>query len=218
MFTLTNSLQAAIQGIIFVLLGYMSYTYFSSKREHSKLFGMGLLLLALSYASWACATLLWTNPFIEYLNLSYILQIASIFVFLGCGIYLAPHKYQKILNYVLIAVAVISAGYLVINPLLNGAFIYSLRYYLSFQNQTTITVFAIIMALSLIFASFAVNSREKVMFELNLKNVLFILLALSLALGFTAYNDTLRNINSIALLVITIILTVTHVRLSTKAE
>ena len=106
MLNLSNSVQAAIQGIIFLLLGYTAYTYFFSKQSHAKLFGLGIAFVALSFASWSMATLLWTNPFIEYKSLSYTLLIASILVFFGCSAYLAPAKYQRVIQIAVISIAV----------------------------------------------------------------------------------------------------------------
>ena len=176
----SNSIQAAVQAIVFLLLLYVAYSYFASKTERARLFGLGIVFLSLSYASWAAATLLWTNPFIEYKTLAYTLQIASILVFLGCSVYLAPKKYQRALDIFVVVLAALIATYLFINPILDGSFVYSLRYYLSFQNEPTITIFSVIMALSLIFASFAIGSEKSGRFKLDLKRALFIVLAIKI--------------------------------------
>lgn len=214
MFTITNTLQASLQGIIFVLLGFIAYTYFSSKQEHGKLFGMGLLLLALSYASWACTTLLWTNPFIDYKTLAYTLQLASILVFVGCAINLTAQKYHKILTSVLIGLSAAIGIFMIINPFLSGAFIYSLRYYLSFADSATVNVYAIIMAISLILASFSVEPKKPGTHFLNSKKTGFIILSICLAISVTSYDDNIRLINAIILLIDLVILSINHLNIS----
>ncbi len=214
MFMVSNSIQAAVQAIVFLLLLYVAYSYFASKTEHARLFGLGIVFLSLSYASWAAATLLWTNPFIEYKTLAYTLQIASILVFLGCSVYLAPKKYQRALDIFVVVLAALIATYLFINPILDGSFVYSLRYYLSFQNEPTITIFSVIMALSLIFASFAIGSEKSGRFKLDLKRALFIVLAISLAISYSSYSDSVRLINTVVLLVDCTLLTFSHINVS----
>ena len=210
----SNSIQAAVQAIVFLLLLYVAYSYFASKTEHAKLFGLGIVFLSLSYASWAAATLLWTNPFIEYKTLAYTLQIASILVFLGCSVYLAPKKYQRALDIFVVVLAALIATYLFVNPILDGSFVYSLRYYLSFQNEPTITIFSVLMALSLIFASFAIGSEKSARFKLDLKRALFIVLAISLAISYSSYSDSVRLINTVVLLIDCALLSFSHINVS----
>lgn len=214
MFAVTNSIQAAVQAIVFLLLLYVAYSYFASKTEHAKLFGLGLVFLSLSYASWAAATLLWTNPLIEYKTLAYTLQIAAILVFLGCSVYLAPKKYQRALDIFVIVLSALIAIYFFINPILDGAFVYSLRYYLSFQNEPTITIFSILMALSLIFACFSIGSEKAGRFKLDPKRALFIVLAITLAISYSSYSDTVRLINTAVLLISCVLLTFSHINVS----
>ena len=214
MFTITNTLQASLQAIVFVLLGFIAYTYFSSKQEHGKLFGMGLLLLALSYAAWACTTLLWTNPFIDYKTLAYTLQLASILVFIGCAINLTAQKYHKVLNWILIGLSVAIGIFMVINPFLSGSFVYSLRYYLSFADSATVNIYAIIMAVTLILASFSVEQKKPSVGFLNSKKAGFIILAICLAISVTSYDDTLRSINAIILLIDLVVLAINHLNVS----
>lgn len=210
MLTASNSLQTAVYAIIFLLLAYVAYSYFTIKKAHAGLFGLGMLFLALSFASWACAIQLWTNPFIEYRNLSYVLQLAAILTFLGCSVSLAPKRYQKLLNWAVIGIAAIVAIYLTVSPMLNGAFIYSLRFYLSFQNEPTIIVFAVLLALSLIMAVFSLNHESDKVFKLDFRSICFVVLALCLAIGFSSYSDYVRNINIIVLLIDSVLLAISH--------
>lgn len=214
MFSVSPTLQAALQGIVFVLLAFISYTYFVSKQQHAKLFGMGLLLLGLSYASWIGSTLLWTNPFVEYKSLAYIFQLASILVFIGCAINLTANRYHKVLNYILIALSVLIGVFMVINPFLSGAFIYSLRYYLSFADSATINVYAIIMAIALVLASFSVEPKKPQAHFLNSKKVGFIVLAICLAISITSYNDNIRFFNAIILVTDLVFLAINHLNIS----
>ena len=214
MFTITNTLQASLQVIIFVLLGFIAYTYFNNKQEHAKLFGMGLILLALSYASWACSTLLWTNPFIDYKTLAYTLQLASILVFIGCAINLTAQKYHKALNWALIGLSVSIGVFMIINPFLSGSFVYSLRYYLSFADSATVNVYAIIMAISLILASFSVEPKKPGVGFLNSKKSGFIILAICLAISVTSYDDTVRSFNAVILLADLVFLAINHLNIS----
>lgn len=214
MFTVTPTLQAALQTIVFALLAFISYTYFASKQQHAKLFGMGLLLLALSYASWIGSTLLWTNPFIEYKSLAYVFQLASILVFIGCAINLTASRYHKVLNYSLIALAGLIGAFMVINPFLSGAFVYSLRYYLSFTDSATVNIYAIIMAIALVLASFSVELKKPQAHFLNSKRLGFIILAICLAISMTSYNDNIRFFNGIILVIDLIFLAVNHLNIS----
>jgi hypothetical protein len=214
MFSVSPTLQAGLQTIVFVLLAFISYTYFVSKQQHAKLFGMGLLLLGLSYASWIGSTLLWTNPFVEYKSLAYIFQLASILVFIGCAINLTANRYHKVLNYILIALSVLIGVFMVINPFLSGAFIYSLRYYLSFADSATLNVYAIIMAIALVLASFSVEPKKPQAHFLNSKKVGFIVLAICLAISITSYNDNIRFFNAIILVTDLVFLAISHLNIS----
>jgi len=214
MFSVSPTLQAGLQTIVFVLLAFISYTYFVSKQQHAKLFGMGLLLLGLSYASWIGSTLLWTNPFVEYKSLAYIFQLASILVFIGCAINLTANRYHKVLNYILIALSVLIGVFMVINPFLSGAFIYSLRYYLSFADSATVNVYAIIMAIALVLASFSVEPKKPQAHFLNSKKVGFIVLAICLAISITSYNDNIRFFNAIILVTDLVFLAISHLNIS----
>ena len=214
MFSVSPTLQAGLQGIVFVLLAFISYTYFVSKQQHAKLFGMGLLLLGLSYASWIGSTLLWTNPFVEYKSLAYIFQLASILVFIGCAINLTANRYHKVLNYILIALSVLIGVFMVVNPFLSGAFVYSLRYYLSFADSATVNVYAIIMAIALVLASFSVEPKKPQAHFLNSKKVGFIVLAICLAISITSYNDNIRFFNAIILVTDLVFLAINHLNIS----
>ena len=214
MFSVSPTLQAGLQTIVFVLLAFISYTYFVSKQQHAKLFGMGLLLLGLSYASWIGSTLLWTNPFVEYKSLAYIFQLASILVFIGCAINLTANRYHKVLNYILIALSVLIGVFMVINPFLSGAFIYSLRYYLSFADSSTVNLYAIIMAIALVLASFSVEPKKPQAHFLNSKKVGFIVLAICLAISITSYNDNIRFFNAIILVTDLVFLAISHLNIS----
>lgn len=206
-----NALQSLVQIVVAILLLYIAYTFIVSKQEHSKLFGLGLVFLGLSFASWSANTLLWTNPFIEYKQLAYTLQIASIFTFLGCAVYLCKPRYQRVLNICLLVLASAVALFLLASPYLSGALFYSLRYYLSFADPGTIFFYAVVMSISLVLASFTVPaSKAKSANMLDATRVGFIILALSLGLSLTAYDDTIRNINTIVLLVDVCYLAIQH--------
>ena len=214
MLALSNTLQAVLQFVIFMLLAFVAYTYFAGRQQHGKLFGMGLSLLALSYACWAATTLLWVNPFVEYKSLAYIFQLSSILVFAGCAINLTAQKYHKVLNYLLIGLAVVIGVFMVINPFLSGAFVYSLRYYLSFADSATVNVYAIIMAISLILAAVSVEPKKPNAHFLNSKKIGFIILAVCLAVSLTSYDDTIRTLNAILLLADLVFLTISHLNIS----
>lgn len=214
MFSLTNTLQASLQGITFLLIGFVAYTYFNNKQAHGRLFGTGLTLLALSYACWGAATLLWTNPFIEYKTLAYTFQLASILVFVGCAINLTSNKYHKALNYILIAITLALAVFMAVSPFLSGPVFYSIRYYLSFSDSATVNVYAIIMAIALILAAFSVEPKKPDTHFLNSKKIGFIVLAICLAISITSYDDTIRAINGLILLADLVYLCVAHLNIS----
>lgn len=203
-----------MQGITFLLIGFIAYTYFSNKQAHGKLFGLGLTFLALSYACWGAATLLWTNPFIEYKTLAYTFQLASILVFVGCAINLTPSKYHKILNYGLIALTIALAIFMALSPFLSGPIFYSVRYYLSFSDSATVNVYAIIMSIALILAAVSVEPKKPDSHFLNSKKIGFIILAVCLAVSITSYDDTIRTVNGIILLADLVYLCIAHLNIS----
>ena len=95
-----------------------------------------------------------------------------------------------------------------------GALIYSLRYYMSFADSATVNVYAIIMAISLILASFSVEPKKPGTHFLNSKKTGFIILSICLAISVTSYDDNIRLINAIILLIDLVILSINHLNIS----
>ncbi len=197
MYTTINSVQAIFIGLNILFFGYIAYKFIAVKNSTYRLFGYGMVLIALVELCILGVSMLWTIPLANFKTLEYLFYTYAILVLFAVSASLLKNKTKYFLNIFLIFFALIVTGFFLVSPNLNNAASYSLNYYLSFDNPATVNIFSLALALSFGMAVLVVSRDMK---EKALKYSVeggFLVVIACLVIKLIAYSDTLRLVVNI---------------------
>lgn len=198
MYTSLNIIQAILFGIAAIAFCFIGYKFYSTKDSGFKLFGIGLIAMGLVEFCALGVTLLWQFMSINFKSLEYLVYIFAIILFFASAAGSLKPKNRKLTWVFLMIISIIIAGLYLINPVLSGPGVYSARYVLSFDNPTTINVFALIVALSFGLATLTASSKLADSTTRTFIEMGFLVVIAGLVLNILSYSDNTKLIASIA--------------------
>jgi hypothetical protein len=198
MYTALNITQAILYAIAAIAFWFIGYKFYKAGDVGTKLFGIGLIAMGIVEFCALGVTMLWQFFSINFKSLEYLVYIFAIILFFASAAGSLKPKTRKLSWAFLIIISILVAGLYLINPTLSGPGVYSARYVLSFDNPTTVNVFALVVALSfglatLIISSKLVDKTVKTIVEAGLLVVI-----IGLVLNILSYSDTTKLIANIA--------------------
>lgn len=198
MYTSLNITQAVLYSVATIAFCFIGFKFYKAGETVNKIFGLGLIAMGVVEFCALGVTLLWQFLSVNFKSLEYLVYILAIILFFASSATSLRPKSRKLIWSFLIIFSVLVLGLYLINPILSGPGVYSARYVLSFDNPTTLNVFALIVALSFGLGTLVSTSRIK---NKQLKSILeigFLIVIVGLTLNIISYSDTTKLIANIA--------------------
>lgn len=206
MYTAANIIQSIFLGVSFLVFAFLSFKLIKTDKHIFRIFGLALAFMALSELSAFMVVMLIQVPILDFGSLQYFAFTIAIIFMLATASSTLKRPIGKYASVFLALVGLFVAIAYLINPYLDGATIYSLRYLFSFQNPSTTNIFSLMVAFSFGSAVLSVASNIKDKKFRHLFELSFLFIITSLVISLLSYNDLLRIINSLVLFVALVVL------------
>jgi hypothetical protein len=176
---------------------FLAYKFYQAKNPTFKLFAIGLALFGAVEICYLGVSMLWTVPLIDFRSAQYLFYIYAILVMFAASASVLRTRTRYFINIFLAFFAIIVTGLYLINNNFEGATIYEIRYFLSFENAATVNIFSLILALSFGMATLIVGQRIKDKLHQTVIEAGFLIVIACQVVSLLSYGDTIRFVASL---------------------
>lgn len=215
MYSLINTSQIFFNILLACLFIIVALIYYRLSTHSSKLFAVGISMLAVIQILNLIINAQIFTSLIDYQFVSYLLYVSSIFLFLLSSVQMLKPSLKRPVQTVLILLFIVCIFALLISRLISSPTVYELVYVFSFNNPIYLNIFSLILSVSLVSSSIVVHTNIKDGKRAGVLELFFAILAFSISIGLVSSSLILKLTSSgiiLASLIVIIILSATPIK------